>query len=146
MFKVYAFTNSTSGGSGGTPFEEAGELPRASNVLDEAPIGGCEPGAAGLNLGDCYTTGIDQTTTVRSLFETPADLVNLLVANLFALSGLILLFFFIYAGFQYISDTSKGKDTAREILSTALKGLVLMFCAYWIAQLAVFMTGVDSPL
>jgi len=146
MFKVYAFTNNTSGGSSEAPFGEVSVLTLASNTLDAAPTGGCDPGGASLDLGNCYTTGIDQTTAVRSLFETPADLVNLLVANLFALSGLILLFFFIYAGFQYISDTSKGKDTAREILSTALKGLVLMFCAYWIAQLAVFMTGVDSPL
>lgn len=141
MFRVHA---QTGGGEDSSAFGESDNTTVTTQTQN--PIEGCDPSSAGLDLGNCYTVGIDQTTTVKSLFDTPADLVNLLVTNLFALSGLILLFFFIYAGFQYISDTSKGKDTAREILSTALKGFILMFCAYWIVQLAVFMTGVDSPL
>jgi len=88
--------------------------------------------------------GIGETTTVQSLFKTPADLINLIIQNLVALSGLFLLFLFIFAGFQYISDTTKGKDRAREILTNAMYGVIVMFCAYWIVQIALFVTGIDT--
>jgi len=109
-------------------------------------LANCDTSTGGLDLANCYTVGIGKTTTVQSLFATPADLINLIIMNLVGLSGLFLLFLFIFAGFQYISDTSKGKDRAREILTNALYGAILIFCAYWIVQIALFVTGIDASL
>lgn len=106
----------------------------------------CDPGQPGLNLADCYTRGVTSQDTVQSLFDSPAALVNLIVEALFVFSGIILLGMIIYAGFLYIQDTSKGKDQAKDILTKALAGFVLMFSAYWIVQIVSAITGIDSIL
>jgi len=106
----------------------------------------CNPGQVNLDLADCYSVGINQETTVKSLYSTPADLINLGVNTVFALSGLIILFLIVYSGYLYIQDTSKGKDAAREVLTTAAKGFILMFSAYWIVQLVIAVTQVESIL
>jgi hypothetical protein len=106
----------------------------------------CDPSQENINLADCYTTGIGRTTTVQELYNSPAQLINLGVNTVFAISGLILLVLLMYAGYLYIYDTAKGKDQAREMLTTALKGFILMFSAYWIVQIVLTITGIDSIL
>jgi hypothetical protein len=106
----------------------------------------CNVQSDSLNLADCYTAGIGSGQTVQGLYSTPTQLINLGVNTIFALSGLIILVLFMYAGYLYIFDTAKGKDQARELLTTALKGFILMFSAYWIVQIVLAITGVDSIL
>ena len=105
----------------------------------------CDPSAANLNLADCYTTGMAAgSRPVSEVFTDPATLINILVSNLFLFSGLIFLALIVYSGYLYIYDTTKGKDQAKEILTNAMKGFILMFTAYWIVQLVVSITGVQS--
>lgn len=102
---------------------------------------GCAAGAEGINLLSCYTLGIFNRGTVASAFSTPAQMVNLIVSNLFIIAGLIFLVMIIYSGFLFINDTTKGKDEAVNVLVTATKGLIVMFVAYWIVQIAEIITG-----
>lgn len=106
----------------------------------------CDLSNTNLNLADCYSAGIGSDKTVQGLFNSPTQLINLGVNTIFALSGLIILVLFMYAGYLYIYDTTKGKDQAREMLTTALKGFLLMFSAYWIVQIILSITGVTSIL
>ena len=105
----------------------------------------CDPSAANLNLADCYTTGMEAgSRPVSEVFTDPATLINILVSNIFLFSGLIFLVLLVYSGYLYISDTTKGKEQAQEIITNAMKGFILMFTAYWIVQIVISVTGVQS--
>lgn len=104
----------------------------------------CDPGQSGINLADCYTVGIGESDRVSDLFSTPADLLNIIVPNLFIFAGLLIFGLIVYSGFLYINDTTKGKDDAREILTIAAKGFVVMFIAYWVVEIITVVTGIDS--
>lgn len=102
----------------------------------------CNPNANGLRLTDCFLLNPNQT--VESVFQTPTQLINLIVTNLFVIAGIVLFFVFIYAGFLFISDpSSKAKDKAKELLTTAITGFVIMFAAFWILQIIKVITGAD---
>ena len=108
----------------------------------------CEAGSVGgtnpVALGNCLRLGDD--TPVADVYTSPAFLVNLVVRNLFVFAGIIILFLIFYAGFKMISGGKKGLDEAKNILTSAVAGLVIMICAYWIVQVVGFLTGVQVSL
>lgn len=116
-------------------------LAQAQPPAQDLNLPGCTPGENGLNLVDCYR--LNGQTTVGEVYSEPTTIVNLVVRNLFVISGVFLFILVIYAGFQFLQDTSKGKDTARDIATTALIGFIIMFAAYWILQIVKVVTGVD---
>lgn len=98
-------------------------------------------GGANFDLVDCLTLG--NSSTVADTYQTPADLINVIVPNVMILAGLIFLVALFYGGFKMIQDDSKGKDEARAMITTALLGMAVMFSAYWIVQIVGLITGVD---
>lgn len=101
---------------------------------------GCDPGQAGIDLSDCLTLGRNGQT-VAEVYTQPADIVNIIVRNLFILSGIIILFLIIYAGYQFIAKNAKGVDEAKSIMTAAVAGLVVMFVAYWIIKILETILG-----
>jgi len=69
--------------------------------------------------------------------------VNLVVRNIFIVAGLILFMLIIYSGFIFISGGEKEVTKAKDILTTAIIGLLIMFAAYWIVQIIKIVTGAD---
>lgn len=98
-----------------------------------------------IDLGECFTLGVGGDP-VKDVYQTPADLVNLIVSNLMVLGGIILFFMIILAGFKFIQDTTKGKEEAMKIMKSALIGFILMFSAFWIVQIVQFITGTNILL
>lgn len=92
-------------------------------------------------LGNCLMLNEEQA--VKDVYQTPADLVNLIVPNLFVVSGVILFMFILYAGFLFIQGSTKGKEQAGTIMSTALVGFLIMFVAYWIVQIVEIVIGMQ---
>jgi phage shock protein PspC (stress-responsive transcriptional regulator) len=101
----------------------------------------CTPGVDGVNLGDCLT--LKDGTTVAATYNKPAVLVDLIVRNAFILAGVIVFFLIIYAGFKFITDSTKGQEEAKTMMEAAGVGLILMFAAYWIIQIIKVVTGID---
>lgn len=95
-------------------------------------------------LGDYLK--LSDSTKVSEVYDTPAFLVNLIVRNLFVLAGIILLAIGLYAGFQYITGGRKGMDNAKQMLTAATVGFLLMFSAYWIIQVIKIVTGAEILL
>lgn len=95
-------------------------------------------------LGDYLK--LSDSTKVSEVYSTPAFLVNLIVRNLFVVAGIILLVIGLYAGFQYITGGRKGMDNAKQMLTAATVGFLLMFSAYWIIQIIKIVTGADILL
>ncbi len=94
-----------------------------------------------LSLGDCLT--LSNGTTVSSAYKTPADLINLLTANIFIFGGIILFGMIIYSGFLFITQGEKGMEQAKTTLTTAVLGFIIMFAAYWILRIIKIATGAN---
>jgi len=104
----------------------------------------CNPGSGFIPLGDCLKLSDD--TKVSETYTTPAFLVNLLVRNLFVVAGIILFFMILLAGFKFIAGGKKGLDDAKQIMTAALIGFLLMFSAYWIVQIVKLITRTNIVL
>jgi hypothetical protein len=84
--------------------------------------------------------------TVASTYETPADIVNLIVSNLFVVAGIVIFGLIIGAGYSFLQNSGKGKEEARNLATGAIVGFIIMFSAYWIVQIIELVTGADIPL
>lgn len=113
-------------------------------ILTYNTIMACDIGQANLNLGDCYA--LNEQQAVKDVYTDPSVLVNLIVRNIFIVAGIILFFLVIYAGYLFITGNVKGKDKAKEVLTAALAGFLVMFAAYWIIQIIKVVTGADIPI
>lgn len=103
-----------------------------------------DSGSAGLDLGTAYTLGNGQP--VKDVFSTPAQLVNLLVPNLFVIAGVAAMILAIVIGYKFLAKGSQGIQDAIKISIAGAAGIVVMFAAYWILQIIKQMTGADIPL
>lgn len=99
----------------------------------------CDPGQANVNLADCVM--LNETQSVASVYNDPADLVNLITRNIFIVAGVVIFFMILLAGYRYIEQGEKGAEQAKTIFSTALVGLLVMFCAYWAVRLLEIILG-----
>lgn len=104
----------------------------------------CNIGQRDLNLGDCFALNNQQT--VRDVYTDPAFLVNLLIRNVFIVAGIVLFGLVIYAGYLMITGNVKGLEKAKEILTGAVIGFIVMFAAYWIIQIINVVTGAAIPI
>ena len=109
-----------------------------------APTSDCNPGSGFIPLGDCLKLSDD--TKVSATYTTPAFLVNLLVRNLFVVGGIVLFFMLLLAGFKFVVGGKKGLDDAKQIMTAALVGFLLMFSAYWIVQIVKLITRTNIVL
>lgn len=117
-------------------------LKAAAQLLAQAtPCESAGDPAGGVNLGDCLRLGNNEA--VSEVYTTPAFLVNLIVKNVFVFVGIFIFLLIFYAGFKMISGGKKGFDEAKTVLTSAVIGLIVMICAYWIVQLVGYLTGFD---
>lgn len=113
------------------------------NIIPQA-YAACEADAEGaIQLTECYTVGVGSAEKVSDYFARPADLVNVLVPTAFIIAGMIIFAMLLWSGFKFLQDTSKGKDEARTIMTSAIVGIIVMFVAYWIVIIIGSVTGVD---
>lgn len=110
-----------------------------------APVGPSTPcdnsGKSGLNLIQCFK--LNATQSVGDVYTQPAVLVNLVVKIIFIVSGIILFFMVIYSGFLFITGGTKGMEEAQKVMLSAVTGLIIVFCAFWIVQIIKLVTGAD---
>lgn len=102
----------------------------------------CDISAEGLDLASCLT--LRDGKSVSEVYDTPAVLINLIVSNLFVLSGVFIFLMFIGAGLKFaLQGSSKAKDEAKTLATSSGLGFIVMFCAYWIIQIIEIVTGTD---
>ncbi len=72
-------------------------------------------------------------------------LVSLFLNVSFAISGVIILFMLIYAGFKTVqgagSGDPKSAEQAKQAATSAAIGFVIIFSAFWIIRLIELITG-----
>jgi hypothetical protein len=77
--------------------------------------------------------------------STLANLVSLVVRLGFVISGVLILFFIVFAGFNIIAGAGQNNPEAakkgQQAASSAVIGFVVVFVAYWIVRLIELITG-----
>lgn len=78
--------------------------------------------------------------------QTLGTIVSILVYYLLPLAGIVLLLFLLFAGFQFMTSGGDPKkvEQAKERLTSALVGFVIVFAAYWIVQIVGTVLGLGS--
>lgn len=91
-----------------------------------------------MNIGDLFATP----------FKTPESITGLVTLFLniaFVVSGVILLFFFIFGGIKMISSAGNNNpqdaEQAKKTVTSALIGFIVVFVSYWIVKLIGLITG-----
>jgi hypothetical protein len=77
-----------------------------------------------------------------------ANIVSLFLKISFVLAGLILLFYFILGGISMIGSAGKNDpktaEQAKQTITSAVIGFVVVFTAYWIVKLIGTLFGVEN--
>ena len=88
--------------------------------------------------GGINGTRFDEDTTI-------GDIVNVAVPFIFVFAGLLLLLYLIYGGYTLMTSGGDPKKTgaAREKITYALIGFILVFAAFWITQIMARILGLE---
>jgi cytochrome bd-type quinol oxidase subunit 2 len=93
------------------------------------------------------STFLGNNSTFQGL-ESVGSLVSLFLRIAFVLAGLILLFYFILGGIGMISsagkDDQKAAEAAKQTITSAVIGFVVVFAAYWIVKLIGKLFGIPN--
>ena len=77
---------------------------------------------------------------------TLGQIVSSLVPYLFVIAGLLLLLYLIFGGFSLLTSRGdpKAVASARERITFALIGFVIVFVSYWIVQIVGQILGIQA--
>ena len=100
----------------------------------------------GINWQAIQDRVFPSTSRFRNVNVTIAQFVSFLLPYVFTAAGILLLLYFLYGGFMYMTSRGdpKGIQAAQAILTNALIGFIIIFVAYWIAGLAGLLLGVPT--
>lgn len=78
-------------------------------------------------------------------FSTPGGIISEALTFLFPAAGLILFVMIVWGGFEMLSGaaSAKSKDAGRQRITAAIIGFILLFAAYWIAQILEVVFGIS---
>jgi hypothetical protein len=94
--------------------------------------------AAPVDIGSKYASPFGQNYNL-------GDLVGLIVRIGFVVSGILILFFIVFAGFSMIqgagSNNPEAAKKGQQAATAAAIGFVVVFAAYWIVRLIEVIAG-----
>ncbi len=95
--------------------------------------------ATGVSIGSAFGSPFGQGKSL-------GDLVSLVVKIGFVVSGILILFFMIFAGFQMVvgagSNNPEAAKKGQQAASAAAIGFAVVFVAYWIVRILELITGI----
>lgn len=94
-----------------------------------------------VSIGDAFKLG---GKSMPGVFSTLSSLINVLLPNIFLLSGLIAFLFLIFGGVIVIVNAGNAEKTKQgsQIITASLAGLVLILVSYWLIQIVSILTGI----
>lgn len=107
----------------------------------------------GVLLAQCVTVSGQKICGPAKQFngapiQTPADVVNQVMPFMYGLSLIVLLFVFIWAGFDLILSRGAPEKvkSARAKITSGIVGVILLAVAYLIAQVASRIFGLGTEI
>lgn len=90
-------------------------------------------------------SNISQPDILLSKDLTIGEIATAALPYIFGLAGIVMTVYLIYGGFHYMMSRGdpKGMQEARGKITNALIGFVIIFAAYWIVQLLIFLLRID---
>ena len=78
-------------------------------------------------------------------FESFGELFGTLLPNIFIAAGLLMFFYLLYGGFRYLTagGDEKAVTAAKQTLTNAVVGLIIIFTSYWIVWIIQTVLGID---
>lgn len=84
--------------------------------------------------------GLDQNLT------NLGAIISAVIPYLFGAAGLLLLLYLIWGGFSYMLSQGdpKAAESAKQKITNALVGFVIIFVAYWLVQILGMVLGITQ--
>ncbi|MEI8067986.1 MAG: hypothetical protein WCG91_03525 [Candidatus Shapirobacteria bacterium] len=96
-----------------------------------------------INIG---SLSLGNSRTVEQTFPDAGSLISIIVKNSITLIGIILIFLLIFGGVTFIINAGTGDskkiEQGKSIITNALIGFAVVFCAYFIIQIIQVITGI----
>lgn len=91
---------------------------------------------------------IDINTNNTGFFSSPSSLINSIIRFVFALAALLVFFYLIWGGIDWItSGGDKGKtESARNKITAAIIGLIVLAASYAILQIVLSFLGYSGGI
>ncbi len=93
-----------------------------------------------INIGDYFDSPFGQEKTL-------GDLVSTFLNVAFVGAGVLILFLIVFAGFQMVAGAGQNKpenaEKAKQAMTGAAIGFVVIFVAYWIIRIIELVAGVN---
>ena len=70
-------------------------------------------------------------------YNNLADIVNIAMPYLFSIAGIILFLMLVWGGFEFLTSMGDPKkaEGAKNKITSAIIGIVILFMSYWVVQL-----------
>ncbi len=104
--------------------------------------------AQNLDLNEIQKQAIPKGSTFNFANKSLGDIISALLPYLFSAAGILLLLYLVYGGLQLMlsGGDPKAVQSARDKITGALIGFIIIFAAYWITQIIANMLGLKSIL
>lgn len=81
----------------------------------------------------------------REAFKSPRGIIGFILPFLFTLAGLILFVMIVWGGFEMLSGAAdpKKQEAGKQRITAGIIGFLIIFAAYWIAQLLQTIFGIS---
>ena len=89
---------------------------------------------------------IPEVTPNFTSSTTIGDLINVALTFIFPIAGILLLIFLVFAGYQWLTsgDNPKSLASAKQRLTYAIAGFIIIFLAYWITVFVGKVLGLEA--
>lgn len=91
------------------------------------------------------TTKIPFFDPGTNAFIKPADIISAILPYILVISGIVLFVFLIMGGFELLTSAGNPETTkkAQGKITSAIIGFLLVFLAYWLAQILEVIFGIQ---
>jgi len=74
-----------------------------------------------------------------------ASILNAIIIYIFPIAGFVLLFYFVYAGYTWLTSMGDPKkiQSAKDSMTNALVGFIIIFLAYWVVRIVGRVLGIN---
>lgn len=89
---------------------------------------------------------LNQAIGLNPNLNTLGGIISTVVPYLFGIAGFLLLLYLIFGGFSYMMSAGdpKAAESAKQKITNAVIGFVIIFTAYWLVQILGVVLGVKQ--
>jgi hypothetical protein len=99
-----------------------------------------------VDIGKSFQLAPGKAISSVAAYGSLGSFISALLPSVFVISGIILFVLIIFGGLTMIissgSGDAKKTEQGQQALTSALIGMVVIFCAWWIIKIIEYLTGI----